>query len=279
MTPSNPSNPAGGGAKLIVVAVVLAVVAVVLTNFYIEMIRREVTEEGFLVYRVTRPVGRDERLDKKLVSAVAVPRKFRDSFEKLGAVTEDYLKVNLTDRTPFRRAVKEGEVLTYAMFTGESGRNIDQYIRKGLRWVSLPVNSRTLPGGLHAGMLVDIAGTFQTGGSLPETVAVMERVEVKAQGSRVAVDPNSDSGRGSVRRYQTLTIEVTPAEAALLSDLQQLLIGEFELLMRNPADDERPMIPNGGINPMLVDIINRRQHTPGSTEDTGRDNRRWGRGR
>ena len=276
MTSPNPTNPAGtGSAKLMIVAVVLALLAVVLTNFYIVMIRREVTEEGFKVYKLTKPIDRGQRLEEKYVVAVNVPKKFRTSFESLGVVTEDDLKIYVNEKTAFQQSAKESELLTYALFTTESGRNLDQHVRKGKRWVPLPINSRTAVGGLRVGMFVDIEGTFPFGGALPTTLPVMEHVEVKALGSRVAAD-SADGRQGPPRRYQTLTIEVTPQEATMLSMVQQLLQGEFELRLRNPDDTGRPSIPNGGINPALIDLIARHQRMPAAAEDGRSGN--WGRG-
>ena len=277
MDQPRPTTPTGtGGAKLMIVAVLLAVVAVLLTNFYIEMIRREVTEKGFKVYKLTKPLSRDTPLEKKHVEPVAVPKKFAASFRSLNTINEIDLKIYLAERAPLQRSAKEGELLTYEMFTSEGGRNLDQNIRKGKRWVSLPINSRTVPGALRPGMFVDIAGTFPTGGSLPETLPVMELVKVEALGTRVAVASENDTRRSAARRYQTLTIEVTPEEAAKLTEVQKLLEGEFDLLLRNPDDNERPNIPNGGVNPVLVDLVLRRQRMAAPAEGNQQGN--WRRG-
>ena len=264
MNLSNQKNQGGvGGAKLTIVAVLLAIVAVVLTNFYIEMIRREVTEQGFNVYKLTNAMKVGAQLDKKYVQAVAVPSKFESSFRDLGAINDTDLKLYLTDKAPFERPAREGALLVYDMFTAESDRNLDQLIKSGKRWVSLPVNSRTLPGALRVGMFVDIEGSFSVGSALPATLPVMERVEVKALGTRAILDNQDTSRRTSARRYQTITIEVPPEDATTLSMVQQLLVGEFELHLRNPADELRPKIPEGGINPLIVDMVIRRQRMPG----------------
>jgi Flp pilus assembly protein CpaB len=274
MTPTNTTTPpAPGGAKLMLVAIVLGIVAIVLTNIYIEMVRREVTEEGFVAYTLTRAVKRDTPLNKKYVNAVSVPSKFKDSFVRLGAINKlNFETVYLVQRSPFQRTVKEGELLTYAMFTGESGRNVDQHIRKGKRWIALPVNSVTVPGALRAGMFVDLEGTFPGQGALRTTLTVMERVEVMALGPQLAIQDADTTRRASTRRYRTLTIEVTPEEATDLSMIQRLLNGEFELHLRNPDDNQRPKIPNGGINPYLLDMINRSQQLPAANTDSRRNN-------
>lgn len=260
-----PNQPDEGNPKLLIIAIALAVVAVVLTNIYIERVRRQVEENSFDVYVLTRAVRPGDRMTERDVRKLAVPQKFKDSFEGLGAMDEAGLKTRLAERETLQRAASAGSVLTYAMFLAEGGDDLDRNIAPGKRLVSLPVNSRTAPGALREGMFVDIEATFATGASLPVTLPVMENVKVVALGTRTVYDDDTGARQRPIARYQSITIEVSPDEATHLSMVQRLMIGDFDLHLRNPRDAARPKIPEGGINPAVLDLIERRHQRPGET--------------
>ncbi len=256
---SNPSPPTGS-TRLVLVAGLLAVLAVVLTNVYIERVRTQATESSFNAYVLARTVRSGDQLKSEYVKPVKVPEKFKDSFKDLGAMDEEDYRVRLADKERFQRSANAGDILTYAMFITPTGKDLDRNITTGRRMISLPINSRTAPGALHEGMYVDIEGAFHTGASVPETLPVMERVKVIALGTRTVYDEQGGSRRRrQSRSFKTITIEVTPDEATQLSMVQRITIGEFELHLRHPDDRVQAKIPEGGINPAVLQLIHQRR--------------------
>ena len=75
MPPSHQQQQSGG-TKLIVAAMMLALLSVVLVNFYIIRVKNQVAEGQFEVYRLTRSVRPGDRIGKKDIEPVPVPRKF-----------------------------------------------------------------------------------------------------------------------------------------------------------------------------------------------------------
>lgn len=268
MSQTNPSQPAPGGAKLVIVAGVLALLAVIVLNFYIAHIRREIAASSFTVFVLNRSVQPGEVIKKTFVNEVRVPLSFRESLNSLGLVDDVSLTNRITSQQRFEQGAPAGSMLTFDLFNAPSGRrDLDRNITDGKRLVSLPVNSRTVPGALREGMMVDIEAPFNVGGALPVTMPVMERVKVIAVGSRTIYDDEATQGRGSrpSGTFHTITIEVDPLDATHLSDIQRLAVGGFEIHLRNPADPSNPKIKSGSINPEVVEMIDRRRREAPTT--------------
>lgn len=252
------SRPAGG-AKLVLVAFLLAVISVILVNFYIESVRTQASRNTFEVYVLKQSVRAKDKISNKHIRKIEIPdvEGFRESFEALGAIDAVDLKVRLNDKEAYERSASAGEILTYSLFIPPGGKDIDRNIKEGMRQISLPVSSRTAPGVLHEGMYVDIEAAFHAGGMLPKPMPVMERVKIIAIGTRTIYDEAS-ADRGTLRRYNTITIEVKPQEATQLALVQRAMVGDFDLHLRNPTDTQMKKIPDGGINPEVLDLIERR---------------------
>lgn len=248
--------------RLIIVAFALAIVAVIVLNLYVSQVRRAADQAAFDVYVLTKSLLPGDRIRKEDVKTIRVPNSFKPSMGDLGAISADDLNNRIDGKTPVERSASQGDFVTYRLFeTPESRRDIDKNITPGKRLVSLPVNSRTsLPGVLREGMTVDIEAPFNLGGSIPITLAVMERVRVIALGSRAVYDQDVNTGRArTTGSFNTITIEVTPDEATQLSMIQRLAAGDFDIQPRNPADTGTPKIKTGGINPEVLDLLDRRR--------------------
>jgi len=243
-----------GGGKLVLVALGLAIVAVVLTNVYIERVRRQVSQNTFEVYVLARSVAPGVEFINKDVRKIRLPEQFKSAFDQMGYMDEGGVTTR-AGRNSFQRSAAEGEILTYGMFIPPSGTDIDRLIPDGQRMISLPVNSRTAPGALQEGMYVDLEALFRTSSPLPEPITVMERVKVIALGTRTIYDTEEGTRRRFSRNFQTITILVTPEDATTLTAVRQLAVGEFELHLRNPDDTRHPKIPEGGVNPRLLRLI------------------------
>jgi Flp pilus assembly protein CpaB len=261
----NPSQPSIGSTKLVIIALVLAVVAVVANSLYIRNIRNQVAQDSFEAYVLTRSVLPGDRLRTNDVRSITLPKSFQTSLTELGAMDKTGLdiRMNSTDQ-PIRRSASAGEILRYIHFEIPEGKDIDTKIPVGKRLVSLPVNSRTLPGALREGMFVDIEAPFQTGGALPQVMPVMENVKIIAIGSRSVYDDNDATRSRAVGSYYSITIEVDPADATRLSMVQRLAAGDFEIQVRNPGDTKLVKItnPRSAVNQEVLDLVEKKMASP-----------------
>jgi Flp pilus assembly protein CpaB len=255
---ANPTHPstASGSNRHVIIALALALVAVVLVNLYVAMVKRQAHEGEFTVYRLVTSYKPGQKLSPKDVVPVSIPQRFLKSFE--GTVmeesTEDDQALTAVVGTRIKSPARRNQFLTYDLFTDPNLTEMDTRITPNMRLVAMPVNPRTLPGGLQPGMFIDIEAQFP-GGSL-NVLPVMERVEVIAVGSRTIAGDANATGRGS-RNFTTISIQVSPDDATSLEKIKKLVVGDFELHMRNPADNSTPKIPEGGINPQVLKLIDR----------------------
>ena len=259
--PKTPAAP--GGTKLIVVSICLAIASVIAVNLYIQSVRAAVNESSFEVYVLTRSVYPGDRLSPKDVREIRVPNSFRTSFDSLYFVDKIGLENSISQRDIVKRSANMGEILLPSVFTG--GKDIDDLARNivpGKRLIWLPVNSNAVPGLLRPGVWVDIEAPFVVPGSpLPMVKPVMERVQIKAVGLRTLADEtdeNANRSNRSLGAFHTITIEVTPTEATSFDMIKRIATGDFELHIRNAEDGTTPNIPEGGINPDVLELIGKR---------------------
>jgi len=251
--PSSTKTPPGSN-RLVIIAAAVGLLAVILVNIYVAMVKRQVQEGEFTAYRLTTSLKPGDKLSQKSVKAVSIPRRFKDSFQ--GMVIEDPVgrDDNLTAQLGLRVKIpaRRNQFLSYDLFTDPNDTELDTRISPNLRLVALPVNPRTLPGSLQPGMYVDIEAQFP-GGNL-NVLPVMERVEVFNVGTRSIADNTQDTRRRQ-NNFNTISIQVNPEEATSLEKIKKLVIGDFELHLRNPSDDSTPNIPEGGINPRVLRLL------------------------
>lgn len=253
--PQSTQTPPDGN-RLVIIAAAVGLLAVVLVNIYVAMVKRQVHEGEFTVYRLVTTLKPGEKLAANDVKPVTMPRRYRDAYD--GAVLEESVGkddaltalIGTRVKVPARRS----QFLTHDLFTNPHDIELDTRIGQGMRLVALPVNPRTLPGSLQPGMFVDIEAQFP-GGSL-NVLPVMERVEVLSVGSRSIADESRGAGR-SQRNFTTISLQVSPEDATSLEKIKKLVIGDFELHLRNPNDNSTPNIPEGGINPAVLRLVDR----------------------
>ena len=245
---------------LVIVAVCLAVFAVVVTNLYIANVRKRVEIASFEAFLLESEVRAGDTLSRNSYRVVKLPDTFESQFRDMGVLDRSSLEVAITTREQVQRPAREGALITRDLFTRRETAQLANQIRPGMRWTDIPINSRTAPGALAPGMYVDIEGTFIRPGGGQVVLPVMERVQVIALGERTAYDEEGVGGRS--RSFRTMTIEVTPDEATTLGMVERIVMGEFQLHLRNPADDTLVKIPAGGINPAVIELIRQRTGQP-----------------
>ena len=76
--PQSTQTPPGGN-RLVIIAAAVGVLAVVLVNIYVAMIKRQVHEGEFTVYRLVTTLKPGEKLSRNDVEPVTMPKKYRFS--------------------------------------------------------------------------------------------------------------------------------------------------------------------------------------------------------
>lgn len=252
LRPSQQPPQQGGSAKLLWIAIALGVLAVLANLAYIQIIKKQTRQDVFTIYTFVRPIKAGRTIQRDDLQALELPISVRQGLADAGVVPQENLP-NRLGRETLQEDVAQGQLLTYRLFQHSRGNRVDDQITRDMRWISLPINSRTVPGALRVGMYVDIEAPFNTGGAYPQVMPVMERVQIQALGTTTISDPGGLDRPG--RNFQTITIEVTPNEATQLATIQRVIVGDFELQPRNPNDDKYVKIPNGGINPDVLNLL------------------------
>lgn len=246
----SPTAPQAGNVKLVIVAVVLAVIAVVLVNVYIALDRRGRTDKHITIYRLNQGVRSGEKFNSATdVSAELLPEKYHDAFGP-GIIVGD-VELKNRDGQRYLRHAPQNTVLTLSLFTESGDMPTLPVPGTGMRQIPITVNSRKAPGILRPGSIVDIEAPFNVGGRIPLVLPVMEQVKVWAVGRQALGDT---TGRAS-RSYRTITIEIEPINATYMSMIEKLAVGEFELHLRDPADKTYPKTGGPGVNPRVIDLV------------------------
>jgi hypothetical protein len=254
--PASPSSPAPPPArestKLIIVAVILALVAVVLVNIYIQAIKSGTQEDTFNIFRLQVAKQPGDVLVAEDVQRRPIPESLRDSFR--GAVSENAEGEPLRIGDKFTRAAEPNDLLTQSLFETADNDATRRLIKQGFRGVALPVVADRLPDPLKAEMRVDILAPVSTGGLRREIMVVMENVRVVSVGDVNIEDLNVTDTRRRGDNFSTLTVEVRPNEAILLTEISQQVqqVGVFHVLLRSPDDRQPLVIEDGGLNPDVL---------------------------
>ena len=239
--------------------------AVIILSFYIQSVRNEVAKNKITVWKLTKNVRPGDPLKPKDWEAVEVPAQFRDSFEAMTAIVsaspndDSTLKSLVKHNKDYQIAGFENGIITTAMF--DSPDELEALkIDDGKVRIALPIKSKTTPGGLRPGMHVDLAAPMLTGGQITQTMKVMHNVRIKAVGSTTIAQNASGSSR-STRSYSTISIDVDPGVALMLSTLEKMVraTGEFEIHIAPQGDRLLPDIKGWNsesqINPQIVELV------------------------
>ncbi len=256
MAQTNSTQTTTASNRLVIIAAVVGLLAVILVNIYVAMVKRQTQAGDFGVYILDTSLKPGDKLSDKNVHAVRMPKLYKNSFQ--GMVIEepfgedDALTALLGTR--IKSSARRNAFLSHDIFTNPNNIELDTKISPNLRLIALPVNPKTLPGNLQPGMYVDIEAQFP-GGAL-NILPVLERAQVFSVGSRSIAD-DSQSATRKQTRFTTISLQVTPDEATSLEKIKKLVIGDFELHLRNPNDNSTPKIPDGGINPQVLRLLDR----------------------
>jgi len=205
----------------LILSVILGVIAVVL-------LQSEVRGGSVTVFRVTKDVGAGGSL-RGAITPASIPRT---SYDQIATTvpTAEFEQWILS--TPNVRDVRSGETVTFDMFLLTAGDGFK--VAAGQRAVGLGVSSGAQTAGFMAlpGDVVDVLAT------LPEAEGSAARTILQAK-KILAVDQiyrRDDSAFVRSRQYNTVTLEVTPAEAEMVEAYRTLVSNGFMLSLRNPGD-------------------------------------------
>jgi hypothetical protein len=111
-------------------------------------------------------------------------------------------------------------------------------------------------------MRVDLEAPFQTAQGVVTVLPVMENVQVVALGTQTVFDEDLGRPERSPRSFQNITIQVKPEEATQLANISRMMLGNYDVQLRNPGDEAMVKIRTGTINPEVLDLLNSRQPPP-----------------
>jgi pilus assembly protein CpaB len=220
-------------ALALVISIVLGLMAVFAMKNYInrEKNTTEKTEEMVKILFVKRHLS----AGTKLMLADIQPKDF-----PLSSVTPDMVKIHEKieiEGKVIRREINRGGPLFHSDFLSER-RKIVSSIAKGRRLVSLPVNqisgvSGLIKPGNRVDILLTLTSTEKTQKNLTKTILLLQNVSIYATDSQTSTI-SERFGLKKKRSYSTLTLSVTPTEAALLTNAVSL--GSISFLLRSNDD-------------------------------------------
>jgi pilus assembly protein CpaB len=221
-------------AMALVISIVLGLLAVFAMKNYInrEKNTTAVPEEMVKVCFVKRHFEAGKKLMKADIKVLNFPAK---------SVSTDMVKahelIEIAGKILRREINREGP-LFHSDFLSER-RKVVASIAEGRRLVSIPVNSTSGVSGLikpgnRVDILLTLTSTEKSKKNLTRTMMLLQNVSVYATDSQTASIPERFGLLKKKRSYATLTLSVSPEEAALLTNAVSL--GSLSFLLRSNED-------------------------------------------
>ncbi len=231
--------------KLILVAVGLGVAGALLAMLYLNAKEAQLREqlrpksEPIGVVVAARDLVKGDILDANTLSVRPIPR---DYVSNLAVMPGDFEKV---EGLVLQQNLAAGKQLLHTFLGQEFPLDFSDTIQEKRRAMTIQVDEiNSFSGLLRPGNKIDLMVRMDgaIGSSGKEVTPVLERIEVIATGRDAAYDYEEKIrllrggfGVNPEQNYTTLTLNVTPSEAALLSIAQDR--GDIIALLRNRDDD------------------------------------------
>ncbi|MCF7854273.1 MAG: Flp pilus assembly protein CpaB [Candidatus Pacebacteria bacterium] len=273
----------------LLVAIVFGLIAVLAVNHYVKRQTETPEVEKANIIVSTADLQPGERIEQEDIGTEAIPAKMVSQVHITLPGGRSPMEADEAQRTKMRligrkvaRKIPAGEAILWSDLTGATPTTLASKLQEGLRAVSVPVDDVSAVGlNVVPGDRVDILATLrpklgqgigsliaaaEKGGELPGkgvhtvTVMLMQNVGVLATGTD-HTPPGVVTGK-SVRGYSTLTLQVTPKEAALLTHARQH--GEMSFILRHPesldrlASPSEAQVTNEQINEKISNLDTRR---------------------
>lgn len=237
---------------LLLAGVVLGLVTVVLLNLYITDLESREQGIAFLRLKPDVSVRRGSVLEPDMVVVERLPQRF-EGLARL-VVRADRQSRELLRGRPINRDLEGGAPLLYDYFIDDARDRFASRIEPGQRAIAIPVGSASAVAYLiEPGSLVDVIGTFarpvSNGGSGAPRVAtsadlvtrtILQAVEVLAVDRAVSRGGYLDLSENG---FDSVTLQVSPEQAEILTFALGQVQGDLTLSLRNPEDEERAEMP------------------------------------
>lgn len=262
-------------SKALLISAVMAGIAVMFVQGYVSSVENDAKRTygtQFLVMVAKQDIKEMETITEKSLEYRAIPQKFLEP----GAVYADPNEKDEQARgKDIRRFVgsiavvpiRKGEQISYNKITEPSVRTgLSPQVAPGRRAISISVTEMTGVAKLiKPGDRVDLIGVFDLGGGRENRYAktVLQDVAVLAVGKSLTNNPSRTveldpiSGKEKVRslsedvNFNTVTIEVDPAQVPALALMQSAGDAQIFLSLRHNDDTERVNVGVVGLRDLI----------------------------
>lgn len=137
-------------------------------------------------------------------------------------------------------SMRSGEPVLQSHLARDAAAGFSSQLAPGMRALTFPVDDQaSIAGMLSPGDRIDILFTATSGGEAI-TAPLLLDVPVIATGVRTATNAAYLDQKGPARQFNTITISVTPANAARITLAQEA--GRINVTLRQPRDDQPAQI-------------------------------------
>lgn len=220
---------------MFIISIVLGAIGVFYSKHYIEQQvayykgQLDKTETMVGVIVPARKLLRGEILTKNDILVREIPEKYADS----NSVSEDNFETALGQRIDFD--IDQGRPLLWAHLEGGLTPTFSGKVPDGLRAMTVRVDDiNSISGFLQPNDRIDLLLSYSNKGD-QLTMPLIQRLDVIATGVQTLIDKSSGS---SLRKFTTITVQVTPDQAQRITLAQE--VGKLTAMLRNP-DDESPL--------------------------------------
>jgi len=219
--------PAVQNWRLLIVACVLGLVVMVVYNIHIGKVRRGLDVAMVPAFRYTRNLEVGDKLAEDDLERIEIPKK---TAESIGRLLEENEKDTMAIDRTINRDVSKSDFAMTGHFTTASGNDPAASIGKGSVQVTIPVDSKRVPGRvLRIGNHVNILGMLPSkSGSDYTTYRIIEWLKVVAIGGQTDRGGSMQNAEAGVRNYKSITVEMKrkdPDVSLQWSNLQTHLRG------------------------------------------------------
>lgn len=246
---------------------VLGILSAVLMNLYISDLERSLVSQPFLRLKSEIAVAKGEIITPSMLEPVGLPEKFANLRSIAVPANAQSSTLLASGKGIATTDIQAGSFLLYEHIVQSPTASFASMIEAGKRAISIPVNSiSAVSYFIGPGAYVDILTTLEITGvvvanvertgspsssdqpvssmnsSTPKIVTrtLLQNIKVLAVGSSVSAGNNVDGADA----YSTVTFEVTPTEAEILTFALSQATGGLSLVLRNPANTEAIDVPD-----------------------------------
>lgn len=185
-------------------------------------------KQAVLVARAPIPAG--TVLESELLAARQIPVRYVPG---AAALPQDLQRV---EGQRLLHDLRSGEPILWPSLAGGEEATLSAGLERGRRALTFPVDEvNALSGMLTPGDVIDLLYTGPGAQGAPAVRPLLQKVTVLATGSATGQQGRSDSPGGSgAREFGTITLDVTPEQAQLITLAQRA--GDLTAVLRHPAD-------------------------------------------